>query len=218
MLGFPLDTYVGREREAALIMAAVALMPTVRDRDKRRAYGNEIMANADHLLPSEDPANAGFWNKLREAVITMQELPACYLHFSRSNEELIRDYWWLDRELGIMKLFGLGGLLNVSTGGGRGIVQGFEKGDRSTLRSTARSVATGSASGLRNTATGGFRGKLGAGWILGSLVYLGGNENREAIRRELTRRYQESRLSEEAYRSAFGNNEPLPRQYLYHLR
>lgn len=218
LLEFPTDTFTGREREAALIMAALALMPTVRDRDKRRAYGNEIMANADHLLPSEDPDNAGFWNKLRELLITMQELPAWYLHFSKSNEELIRDHWWLNLELTIMKVFGLGGLAFPFSGPGKNAIQALQSNFRSGPRAVATAIAKGSVDGAARTATAGMTGRLLPVWVLGSLTYLGGMKNLAALRGELVRRYQEQRMPEEQLQRALGNAEPLPRTYLYELR
>lgn len=73
LLGFDPGSFSGREEPACVIMAMLALMPSVKDHAKRREFGNEILRNADHLLPSEDSSNGAFWFQLRPLVIEMQE-------------------------------------------------------------------------------------------------------------------------------------------------
>lgn len=218
LLDFDPSSFNSRDEAALLILARLAIMPLERDHDRRPAYGNEIMSNADRILPSTEPANTAFWQSLRTQVILMQEFPDWYHKFSDNNNELVRAYWWLNLEINVLGWLGMGSLASPSGGIVRGGLQGGLQASGRGLSAVVGGGARGAATGAVRSATGGFGPRLAAVWIIGSVLYLGGRQERDAMRRELQRRYSEGRLSEEDLRRALDDDEPLPASYRYTMR
>ena len=76
----------------------------------------------------------------------------------------------------------------------------------------------GAAAGLRGTLTGGMARGLGVFWAVGSVTYVALQARMTELGHEITRRYQERRLPGELYQKAFGDDVPMPEQFLGRVR
>lgn len=219
VLGIPAETFAGQERKAYAIMANVAAVPTIQDHDRRRAYINEILANAEHLMPHGEPQNGPFFRDLDMIVGTMQELPAFYARLSVSNEQLVNDYCNLKLIAGGMEVVGMGNLTfnNVTGGAVTGGLRGLQDAQGGRL-ARAAATARGAARGAGSAATGGLARGAALAWAIGSFVYLGVKQSITELGDEITRRYRERRLPEQLYQKAFGKDTALPQQYFFPIR
>ncbi|MDJ0276182.1 hypothetical protein QLH51_05095 [Sphingomonas sp. 2R-10] len=194
-------------------MSHLAGMPTVRDKARRRAYGTEVLENAAKLMPLDHPRNGQFHWRLRELVISMQEFPAWHAILRKDNKSLVNDYLNLRLIVGGMSLAGMGGLAGI---GGDAIKGGIAGGQRAATASAGRvgNVVRGALSGGRGAATGGLAGTLGLVWVVGSVAYVAIEQNMIDLGNEITRRYQEQKMPVELYQKAFGEDVPVPEQFL----
>lgn len=206
-------SYAGRERQAYHIMSHLAGMPTVRNKARRRGYGIEVLENAAKLMPQDHPQNGQFHWRIRELVISMQEFPAWYAILRKDNQSLVNDYLNLRLIVGGMSLVGLGGLTGILGDVAKGALAG---GQRSTTAGTGRfgNVVRGGLGGARGAATGGLAGTLGLVWVVGSVAYVAIEQNMIDVGNEITRRYQEQKMPVELYQKAFGEDVPVPEQFL----
>ncbi len=211
-------SFSGREEPACIIMALLTLMPSVRDYDKRRAFGNEILQNGDQILPSTSPENYNFWSYVRPLVGDMILIREWYSLFSDSAEELICKYWWLDIEVKVLGWAGMGSATSPVGGTVKSGLQAAQKAWPQGVRAATVAGARGIGTGAVRSLTGGMTGRFVPVWVFGSFAYWQGTKYRDTIRRELQRRYQERRLTPEQYQRALGADEPLPAPYLYKLR
>lgn len=222
VLGIQPGTYAGREQEAALIMAHLALMPAVRDHNRRRLYGNEILQNANQLLPFDRPANRAFAGHVQMLVAQMQTLPAWWNKVTISNSQLVRDYKRVEWAVWLLKKAGMTGVASLTGGmvktgvkdaqalSGRPVPAGQQPPGR---RGVAGAAVRGAATGAVNSFTGGMSGRVRVVWVIGSLTYVGAMDNQRQLTDEINRRYQERKLSAAEYRSCFGSSVPLPEQF-----
>lgn len=212
VLKFQPGSYAGRERQAYHIMSHLAGMPTVTDHGRRRNYGNEVLQNADRLMPHAQPQNGPFSWRLRELVISMQEFPAWHAMLRKSDEALVEDYLNLRLIVGGMGLVGMGGIAGITGDLAKGALAGGQRAAAGASR--IGNVVRGGLAGARGAATGGLAGTLGVVWVIGSVAYLAIEQNMTDVGNEITRRYQEQRLSVDLYQKAFGDDVPMPEQFL----
>ena len=221
VLNIPPSSFTARERQALAVLSNLAAMPTERDHARRRAFGNEILQNANRLLPMDQPQNAQFNARVRELVITMQEFPAWYATLTKSNEDIVNDYVLVKNILWGMKLAGMGGLSALG-GTVSGAVKGGLRAGQAVAGQGVRQVAMaggrGAMTGAMGSATGGLAGPLAIAWVIGSVTYVALEARLAELGREITRRYQEQKLAAGLYQTAFGHDVALPERYFYPVR
>lgn len=218
VLGIDPATFAGREQQATLIMAHLASMPVIADHGRRRAYGNEILQNANRLLPFDDPANHAFADKIQSLVAQMQTLPAWWHKLSDSNTELASAYKRVGWIIWTLRSAGMGGAGNVIGSGVRTGVKEVQahanrqgsSNVRSGLRGYATAAGSGASTGAQNSFTGGFSGRTQIVWVIGSLTYVAVTARQKELADEVTRRFQEGKLSAADYRACFGQSSALP--------
>lgn len=222
VLGMQPGTFAGREQEAALIMALLAIMPTIRDDRKRWAYGNQILKSANQLLPFDQPNNKAFFGQVQSLVADMQTARHWFNKLTMSNGELIREYKPTGTAVKVLKGAGMGGAGSV---GGSALKTGLKElqtvrnqpvpaGQKAPgSRGQAGAFGRGAVTGTRNSFTGGLAGRLQVFWVIGSLTYVGAVEHEKELMDEITRRFQERKLSVSEYRSSFGSAVALPQQF-----
>lgn len=143
----------------------------------------------------------------------MQEFPAWHATLRRTNEALANDYLNLRLIVGGMSLIGMGDLAGMTTDAVKGAAQG---GQRAANGGVARfgNAVRGGIAGARDAATGGLAGRLSLVWVVGSLAYVAIEQNMIDVGNEITRRYQEKRMPVALYQRAFGDDVPVPEQFL----
>lgn len=213
VLDFPPGTFAGRDQRAYLIMSHLAAMPSIADQGQRHRYGNEVLQNANRLMPDSQPQNRHFNFLLRSHVALMQELPAWYSVLTKSNAAIVDDYLNLKLITGGMELAGMGslGVAAVTSGavtGGAAAARGV-----SGARQAVTAVARGAMTGARNTVTGGMAGGLAVVWVVGSVAYVALQSRMTQVGHEITRRYQAHSLPAALYQKAFGDDVPMPEQF-----
>lgn len=218
VLNIPTSSFTARERQAYTIMSYIAAMPTVADHGRRHALANEILQNADRLMPISQPQNQQFFAAVQGLVITMQEFPAWYTKLRASNEQIVNDYVLGTTVLKGMKLIGMGGLLAPSGAAIKGGIKAAQTAMSSGARAAAVSGARGALTGAVGTVTGGLAGPLAVGWAVGSVACIALDARMQELADEITRRYREQRLSPELYQKAFGPGVAMPERYFYDIR
>ena len=224
ILGIPASTFAGKEMPAYQIMSHLAAMPTVKDNGRRHAYGNEVLGNLNKLLPIDDPENQPFYGRVAPLVGQMQEFPAWFANFAKSNEELVNDYVLLDTILTGMAYAGLPSFAAAGLGKSaisKGVIGAARKYEgRGALAGMDLAAGMGKAgmAGARTALTGGFAtSPFAVVWLIGAATATALTIQQNEIKAEIVRRFQNRTLSSELYQKALGTLSPLPQQYFYDL-
>ena len=221
ILDIPPNTYEGGEPEACQVMGHVAAMPTVSDFGKRHVYGNEVLRNAAKAFPPSGPETGAFFQQVAGLVATMQELPGNYSYLSSDNEQLVETYVTVTRILDAMKWVGYTGFAGAGgkamSGAGSGLTNALKQG--ATLGGAARGAFQGGAGAVGKIATGGYVSRSGIMlWVVGEGVYMSLAKEQTKMKQEITRRFQEGRLTAALYKRAFGSDTPIPSRYLFPVK
>lgn len=105
----------------------------------------------------------------------------------------------------------MGGLSGMPADINKGALSGMQ--GRAGAAGRVAGAVRGGLSGAAGTVTGGMRGRGGIYWVIGSLLYVAGQDRLTDLGNEITRRYQNKTLSAELYEQAFGNDGPMPEQF-----
>jgi hypothetical protein len=201
--GIPADSYENNPAAALEIMAHALALPRLETQAERHRYGNEILAAVGANFPYS--YNAPFRDRLSTWVGVSQELPqftrSKYLEMS--NEELVKQYLRTRRILFAMKAAGLGKGAQV----GRGAAEGAKKEAIDSLKKfklpDGSNLFKGAKSGAgRNLPKSPAQAIV---WIVGLAAYDVLSQDREAMSRELRRRWKNKALSRTLYEKAFGD-------------
>jgi hypothetical protein len=199
-------------------MSHLAAMPSIIDKGRRHRYGNEILLNANSLMPDSQPHNKQFNARLRMHVALIQEMPAWYSALTKSNIAIVNDYLNLKLITWGMEMAGLGSL-GVAGMSGDAVKGGVAAARGATgVRQGLASGARGAMAGVRGTITGGMAGSMAVAWAVGSIAYVALTGRMTELGHEITRRYQEKRLSADLYQKAFGDDIPMPERFLGQVR
>lgn len=215
VLAIPTITFAGRERRAYLVMAHLLSMPAIREFAKRHDYGNEILKNADLLLPLANQANSAFIGLVGARVIEMQEFPFWFTHLTMPNDKLVSEYRMVTAILYGMSWIGIGPIAVVPSAAKAAIASG-QKVAASGARAVLMESAQGFVSGAGKAVTGGLGGGLAVAWVVGVLAATAMKDRQTMLKRELDRRFAEGELSADLYRAAVGSDSTLP--YVYFTR
>lgn len=218
ILGIKSGTYGDKDAEAYQIMGHLAAMPTVKDFGRRRQYGNEILMNAARSFPPSSAEGGLFHSEVERLVAEMQEFPAWFSTLTSSNDDLVENYVTLTRVLDAMKWLGWGGLGTASGKVARGALTEMDKAlaKRAGARAVAGGAVRGAGSGAAKLVTGGLATRTGIFvWAVGEFAYQALLPQQAQLAQEITRRYQEGRLSAQLYQRAFGSETPPPTRYFF---
>ncbi|MCG7509263.1 hypothetical protein [Mesorhizobium retamae] len=206
-LGIPIETTKDDEAAALTIVSHLYVMPAIKEKPKRRDYGNSILQNAG----AHFGANSRFVSAVGSVVIMMQEFPAWYDDFNKSATELAEQYQDLERAVYWLEIVGIGaGGSAVAAGVGKGIETGSVKegakklggrlaGKGAILEGIDKRLA---ARGLTRVA-----GIAGAVVVIGGTVaYYSALQEMEQIKSIMIHKFQNGEASDEDYKKVFGND------------
>jgi hypothetical protein len=208
--GISAESYSNNPAAALEIMAHCLAMPRIEDRATRRRHGQEILAavgaNFYHSY------NRPFVMRISTWVGVSQELPQFTRndYLQMSNEKLIKAYLRARRILFGMKVAGIAAPKSPGAAV-KDAGKGAWEGGRDVLKDAVKNKTLPNGSDLRRgTMSGAAKGlpKSPAHalvWVVGWVAYDEVNKDREAMSRELRRRWKEKKLSQDEYERAFGD-------------
>lgn len=181
-------------------------MPLIRAKPPRRDYGNGILGATRGQFDPFSP----FTNRLRDAVVMMQEYPHLFRNLSLTTEHLVARYKSIAFRNRVLEVAGVVGGASAATAG---IGEGIKKGDvRAGLKKTlGRAAGHGP---LTEAISERFGPKLPKGSVSGvaivaivgaNLAYFSGKDQLVEIKAILTHRFQQGKMTKEQYASVFGN-------------
>lgn len=206
-LKIPLETTKDDEAAALAIVSHLYAMPTIKEKSKRRDYGNSILQNAG----AHFGANSRFVSAVGSVVIMMQEFPAWYDDFNKSASELAEQYQDLERTVYWLEFIGIGaGSGALAAGLGKFAETGSAKEGAKKLGS--RLAGKGAIlEGIEKRLVA--RGLTGVAGVAGAVVVIGGTaayfsalQEMEQIKSIMIHKFQNGEASDEDYRKVFGND------------
>jgi len=190
---------------ALALLSHLYAMPLIKDKAKRRNYGNQILGNTSgHFEPYSE-----FVGRLGSHVIQMQEFPQWYDNLNKPTAVLVEQYKDIERTVYWLGKAGWGG---VGSAGGAALAEGIKKGTigDAAKKGAARVLGKGA---IAEALEGRYASRLGkgagvAGVVIiaaGTIAYYSGLQQMEDIKEILLHRFQNNEMTDEQYRRVFGN-------------
>jgi hypothetical protein len=210
IFSIPLSSTSDNEAAGLAILSHLYAMPAIKEKPKRREYGNQILQNAGKYFGS----SSVFVGTVGAQVIMMQEFPVYYARLGKSSSALAQEYRDLENTVYWLKWAGFG---SATTGiGGAATKKLIESGSIKDGAKEALKKAVGKG-GVVDAATAragarfpkGARAAGVAGAVaiaLGTLAYYNCIEEMEKVKTVMLDRYQRGEASDEDFKTVFGKD------------